>query len=162
MAIRILKIIFTAIVALQALLFAIQNVVNLDAAYQTTAYVLGNQDHVAYTSSIAPSITNSAFIWLALIVILIGEFSAGFLAAKGAFDLWKYRNASAAEFNAAKHYAIIGCGVSIVVWFGLFMVMAAAYFQMWQTTIGAGSYNDAFKIFTASMLVLLYLNQTDD
>lgn len=162
MAIRMFKIIFTAIVALQALLFAIQNVVNLEAAYQATAYVLGNQDHVAYASSIVPAITSPALIWLALTVILVGEFGAGLLAARGALDLWKNRGAAASEFNAAKHYAIIGCGVSVIVWFGLFMVMAAALFQMWQTEIGAGSYSDAFKIFTASMLVLLFLMQKDE
>lgn len=162
MIIRNLKIVLVVLVSLQALLIAVQNVVNLDAAYQSVAYVVSNQDHTVYASSIGPAITNPILIWIALAIILIGEFSAGFLAAKGAFDLWSNRNGSATEFRAAKKFGLLGCGMSMVVFFGLFMVIAGYYFQMWQTQIGAASFNGAFQYFTASALVMLFLNMADD
>lgn len=162
MAIRTLKTVLVAIVSLMALLWAVQNVTNLDAAYQTVAYVMSNVDHEAYASSFGPSITSPALIWLALAIILIGEFSVAFLAAKGTWDLWSNRGAAAAEFAAAKKFGLLGCGMAIVVWFGFFMVLAGAYFQMWQTQIGAGSFDDAAKLAAISGLILIFLNMPDE
>ena len=48
MAIRYLKIVLVVIVSLLCLAYATQNVVNIDAAYQAFAYVLGNVDHVLF------------------------------------------------------------------------------------------------------------------
>ncbi|WOH37747.1 DUF2165 family protein [Thalassotalea fonticola] len=162
MAIRYLKITLILLVALQALIYAIQNVVNIDATYQSIAYVISNQDHQAYPFSVGPDVTNPIFIWITLAIVLTCEFSAGIISTLGAYHMWQNRQATSHEFNSAKHYAIIGCLVSMVTWFGLFMVVAAAYFQMWQTAIGDSSYKGAFMIFTASALILVVVSQTDD
>lgn len=162
MIIRYIKISLVFFVGLQALLYGLQNIVNLEAAYQSVAYVMSNQDHAVYSSSIGPAINNPGLIWFALIIILVGEFSAGFIALKGSLDLWKNRSSPVDDFQSAKQLGLIGCGISLVVWFGLFMVLAGAYFQMWQTTIGAASFNGAFQYFAASALVLLFLNSRDE
>lgn len=52
--------------------------------------------------------------------------------------------------------------MAIVVWFGLFMVLAGAYFQMWQTELGAASLAGAFQLVGASGIVLLFVNMADD
>lgn len=157
MPLRLLKIVLVLFVSLQALFYALQNLANLDQAYQFTGYVIGNAEHASYPSSLFPAITNPVLVWVALIVILVGEFIAGALAAKGAFDMWSCREASAAEFAQAQLFAIYGCMVSMIVWFGLFMVIAGAYFQMWQTAAGSASFNGAFQYFAASALVLITL-----
>ncbi len=162
MVIRHLKIVFVTLISLLCLIYAAQNVANLDACYQAFAYVLGAVDHVVYPDSIFPAIESPALIWLVLVVVVGLEFAAGLLAAKGAWDLWRTRHAPAADFNSAKTFALIGCGMGIVIWFGLFSVFGGALFQMWQTQIGQGSLGDAFKFFAACAFIFLIVNSADE
>jgi len=162
MSIRLLKTVFVAFIALLCLFYAGQNVANLDACYQAFAYVLGNVDHNIYPNSFFPAIQSSPLVWIVLIVVVGLEFTAGLLAARGAWDLWSARKASADAFNDAKTFALLGCGVGIVVWMGLFGVFGGALFQMWQTEIGKGSLQDAFQYFGACALVFLIVNSPDE
>lgn len=162
MAIRHLKIVFVLSIALLCLFYAAQNVVNLDACYQAFAYVMGAVDHQVYPDSILPAIHNPAATWLVLVLVVTLEFAAGLLALKGAWDLWRVRKASAEDFNGAKTYALIGCGVGIVVWLGFFAAFGGALLQMWQTDIGAGSMDDAFQFFVACALIFIIVNGVDD
>ncbi len=162
MLIRYLKIVFVAFVALLCLIYAAQNVANLQACYQAFAYVLGGVDHQVYTKSIIPPISSPAVIWLVLFTVVGLEFLAGLVAAKGAFDLWRTRKATADVFNGAKTMALVGCGLGIIVWQGLFAVFGGALFQMWQTGVGTGSMNGAFQYFVYCAITLLFLNQPCD
>ncbi len=162
MVIRLLKIVFVAFISLLCLIYAAQNVANLDACYQAFAYVLGRVDHQVYPGSIIPAMQSPAVIWLALVLVVTLEFAAGLLAAKGAWDLWGARKAPAAEFNGAKTYALLGCSVGIVVWLGFFAVFGGALFQMWQTEIGGGSMEDAFQFFGACALIFPIVNNADN
>ena len=162
MAIRYLKIVFVMFISLLCLFYAGQNVANLEACYQAFAYVMSMADHQAYPDSFFPAIQNPALIWLTLVLIVTLEFAAGLLAAKGAWDLWNVRQSPAATFNATKTFALIGCGMGIVVWLGLFTVFGGALFQMWQTPIGAGSLEGSFQFFMACGLVFIIVNLDDD
>ena len=162
MAIRYLKIMLVIFVSLLCLMYAAQNVANLDAAYTFVASAAGMQDHAAYPSSFGPSVSSPALVWTALAVIIVGEFAAGLLAAKGAWDLWAARRAPAAGFNAAKTCALLGCGGGMVVWFGLFGAIGGAYFQMWQTPLGSASLEGAFQFAAQIGIVMLFVNMSDD
>ena len=162
MAIRYLKIALVAFVALMALLFAAQNVVNLGVAYQVTGSVVGMENHAYYPDSLGPAITSPFLIWLTVAVIILSEFTAGIVAAKGTWDLWAARRAPAGDFNAAKTFALLGCGIGVLIWFGLFAVIAGAYFQMWQTELGGQSLNGAFQYFMGCGLVFLIVNASDN
>lgn len=162
MAIRYLKITFVALIALLCLIFAAQNVANLDACYQAFAYVMGMVDHQVYPGSFFPPVQNPALIWLMLVLVISLEFAAGLLAAKGSWDLWVARKAPAATFNAAKTFALLGCGTGIVVWLGLFLAFGGALFQMWQTSAGALSLAGAFQYFGACAFIFLIVNSADD
>jgi predicted small integral membrane protein len=162
MAIRLLKIVFVTFVSLLCLFYAAQNVANLDACYQAFAYVLGAVDHQVYPDSIFPAIQSTVVIWLVLVVVVGLEFVAGILAAKGAWDLWIARKAPAIDFNGAKTYALIGCGIGIVIWLGFFAVFGGALFQMWQTEIGAGSMDDAFQFFVSCAFIFLIVSSVDN
>lgn len=161
MNLRHLKVALVVIVALEALIYAAQNVANLGAAYDTIAYVLAMADNVVYSSSIVPAMTNPALVWVALLVILTFEFGTGLVAAKGALDLWAARSAPAADFNAAKTTALLGCGLAVVTWFGLFIVIGGGAFQMWQTDIGRGSMEGAMQFAGLSGLAFLIVNAAD-
>lgn len=161
MHIRYLKIMFTSLTSLMALFYVTQNMVNLDAAHGALMYVMSATDHTVYTNSFGPYFTNPSIGWLMLAIIITAEYAAGIILAKGVIDMWQNRLADANTFRASMKWAQIGAGVGIFVWFGLFGVMGAAFFQMWQTTIGTGSMNGAFQYFVSCALTLLFLNQQD-
>lgn len=161
MAIRYLKMVLLVLVALLALTYAGQNLANLDAAMQAVAYVMRMDDHAVYPDSFGMAIDNPALTAVALATIIVGELAAGVLAGKGAWDLWHARRAPAAEFQAAKTIGLLGCGLGIVVWMGLFWVVGGAYFQMWQTAAGSASLGGAFHYLSMCAFVLLFVNMAD-
>lgn len=161
MPVRYLKIVLVAFGALMCLLYATHNVVNFKAAYGFVYAVFSQADHAAYPASIFPVITTPALVWAGLAVICLLEFTAGFVAAKGAWDLWVARHDAAADFNAAKTWALTGLGLGVVVWFGLFTTLGGAGFQMWQTQLGSASLAGAFQYTLQLGLVLLFVNMYD-
>ena len=130
MYLRYLKIVLVAFIALLCLVYAGQNIANLEAAYQSFAYVMSNADHAIYSSSFVPSFTSPILIWVAWVLVVGCEFLAGLLAAKGVLDMWSARNAAGGAFNTAKKFALLGSGLGIVVWLGFFGVIGGAVFQM--------------------------------
>jgi len=162
MSIRLLKAVLVICVGLQALFYGLQNIVNLDAAYAVVSTVLSMADHGYYTHHFGPPITISVLIWIALAVIILAELVAGLLCLKGSFDMLRRRRGTAAEFTASKHYALLGCGVAVALWLGLFMAIGGAYFQMWQTELGINSLEGAFMYATSSGIVLLFVNMPDE
>ncbi len=162
MAIRYLKIVLVIFVGLQGLLYVAGNLANWDAGLGAVGYVLSMQGHEVYDARIFPAVTGSIGVTLAYLLILTGEFLVGALSLKGAWDLWRARAASAVAFDAAKTYAILGTGMAMVVWFGGFIVIGGALFQMWQTQVGAGSMDDALIFAATGGLVLLIVSRPDD
>ena len=158
---RLLKISLAAFVAFFCLMYAAQNLVNLQPAYGFVAAMVGMADHVVYPSHLGPSIHSPALVWLMLGIIILLELTAGALAAKGAFDLWRARHASAEVFNEAKQFAVLGAGLAVVIWFGIFSAIGGAYFQMWQTELGTGALQGAFWYSIQNGLVMLIILAPD-
>jgi predicted small integral membrane protein len=161
MSIRYLKVVLVGAVALLCLAYASHNIVNLPQALEAVAYTIGQQDHQVYPRSFVPALTHPALVWVALGVILAGEFAAGLVAAKGAWDLWRHRQAPAVAFNGAKTWAVLGPGLGVVVWFGLFGAIGGAVFQQWQTQAGALSLEGAFQYAGMCALVMLFVSLDD-
>ena len=159
---RIIKILLAVFVAMFCIFYAVQNIVNLQAAHGFVAYVASMADHGPYPAHFGPAITTPVLTWLMLWIIIGLEMTAGLLAAKGAYDMIRARSAAADAFNASKSYAIAGCGVAIIVWFGLFSAIAGAYFQMWQTEAGVNALRDASMFSLQHGVVLLILAIKDD
>lgn len=160
--IRWIKIALAAFVGLFCVFYAVQNIVNLNAAQGFVAYVASMADHGPYPAHFGPPVTASALIWIMLWIIIALELTAGVLGLKGAWDLLAARTANAAEFNQAKRFAIAGCGVAVIVWFGLFGAIAGAYFQAWQTEAGLNALRDAGMFSIQHGVVLLILALQDD
>ena len=162
MPVRYLKILFVAIGALMALIYVGQNFANYEAAHQSIMYVMSGADHEAYPASFGPKFSNPVMGWIALCLIFGLELVTGLVLAGGAWNMWRARAADAATFKSSLTVAQIGCGLGVLVWFGLFGVVGAAFFQMWQTAIGDGSMNGAFQIFMSYAVTLLFLNQPSE
>lgn len=159
---RLLKFSLMVFVSLFCLMYAAQNLVNLGPAHNFVLSVISMADHTAYPSSFGPALGGSVLTWLILAIIVGLEILAGLLAGKGAMDMWNARHESAEEFNASKHYGLMGCGVALIVWFGLFSTIGGAYFQMWQTPLGSAALAGAFQYAMLNGLVLLVVNQADE
>ncbi len=162
MHLRYLKMMFTILTSLMALMYVSQNMVNADAAHQAIIYVMSGADHAVYSNSFGPKFDDSTFGWIVVAIIFSLEYAAGLLIAKGTWDMWRARNADPATFTASKKWAQIGSGVGVFIWFGLFGVIGSAFFQMWQTTAGANSMNGAFQYFVSCAITLLFLTQPDE
>ena len=160
--IRYLKIVLVVLVGLQGLFYFISNAVNFEYAQGAVGAVLSQADSPAYPNLIIPAIESPALVMLALLVIMAGELLVGLVSFKGAFDMYRSAGAPAEQFNASKKWAILGCGIALIVWFGFFQVFGAALLQMWQSQVGIGSFEGAFMYHGASALVLLFLNQKDE
>jgi predicted small integral membrane protein len=74
--------------------------------------------------------------------------------------MWQEREASGADFNRAKAYAIAGALAAFLVWFFGFMVVAAEWFAMWQSQSWNGI-ESAFRFSMIVLAVLIFLNQPD-
>lgn len=159
---RILKSVLVLVIGLNALFYALQNIANLDAARGALGYVMSGSDHQAYPSTIFFTTNDPLLHWVALGLVLAAEFAVAFFGIKGAWDLFAARNATKAEFHQAKSAGLWAAGLALLTWFGLFMAFGGAFFQMWQTELGAGSLNDAFKFATLSTVTLLFVYLTDD
>lgn len=161
MGVRYIKIILVIFVGLQGWLYVAGNIANWDSAVGAIGYVLSMADHQVYSVAIFPAVTNPALVTAAFLIVLLGEFLVGAFSFKGAWDLWKVRNASAEVFNQAKTCALIGPGMAMVVWFGGFIVIGGALFQMWQTQVGGNSFNGAFAYAITGGLVMLIVAMRD-
>jgi predicted small integral membrane protein len=159
---RHLKIIFVGFIALMALMFATQNVVNISAALHVVGAVLSMEGHEYYASSFGPAITHPVLAGLATWTIILLEYAAGLLAAKGAWDMWASRKATPDQFNASKSTAMLGVGTGVIVWLGIFGCIGGTYFQMWQTELGAMSLEGAFQYAMMCSVVLVFVNMADN
>jgi predicted small integral membrane protein len=162
MGIRHLKVILVLIISLLCLAYATQNMVNLDPAYQSFVYVMSNADHSVYGLSFMPSISHPVLLWIALFLVVGLELIAGLVTLQGFFRMWASRNASALEFNESKKYALLGCGLGIIVWLGIFGVFGGAFFQMWQTDIGKSSMDGAYQFFMSCAMVFIIVSMKDE
>lgn len=81
---------------------------------------------------------------------------------EGGWDLFAARGASPADFQAAKRYGIASAGLALLLWFGLFMGVGGAFFQMWQTPAGIAALEGAFMYAMSSAIVLLFVCNTGD
>jgi predicted small integral membrane protein len=95
---RILKILLVLFIGLHALVYALQNLANLEQAHAALGYVLSNQGHEAYPSSMFFVVTNPLLHWCALWLVIFGEFAVGYFGVKGAWDMFAVRKDTADAF----------------------------------------------------------------
>lgn len=157
---RYLKIGFTGLLGLMALLYVTHNLMNIGEAYAAVGYVLGLEHNELFDNNLLPAI-GAPLVHVMAWVIFTFEIACGAICIIGAWRLWQARSRDAAEFDAAKGMAKLGAGLAVIVWFGFFGVIGGAGYQMWQTEVGSGSLADAFKFSVWGLLVLLYLGQKE-
>jgi predicted small integral membrane protein len=159
---RITKILLVLFIGLHALIYALQNLANLDEAHAALGYVLSNADHQVYPNTLFFAVTSPMLHWAGLWLVIAGEIAVGFFGLKGAWQMFAVRNDTAERFHAAKMSGVLAAGIALLVWFGFFMTFGAAFFQMWQTEVGAGSMEGAFMYSMASAITMMFVYVTGD
>ena len=159
--IRITKIAAALFIGAIGALFFLDNLFNLESAYSVVSFVVSGAEQ-PYYKILGPTVSSTPLTYLALFTIMTGELSVGALGILGAFRMIKERKGSAESFNAAKSSAILAGVVGMLVWYGFFIVIGEGYFHMWQTEIGLGSVEGAFRYGTVCAVLMFYIANQDD
>lgn len=158
---RYIKIALAAFASLFCLFYAIQNIANLGAAEWFVGTMTAMEGHESYPNTFAFAVNSPILVKAMLWIIILLELAAGLLAGKGAIDLFAKRNGSSAEFNDAKTFALVGTGLAVVIWFGIFGAFGGAFFQMWQVDAGLNALRDA-SFFALQHGVVWLIIRADD
>ncbi|MCJ8190351.1 DUF2165 domain-containing protein [Sphingomicrobium aestuariivivum] len=161
MTIRFVKLLLVIGAGLQALLYALQNIVNYEAGHAAVGYVLSRADHGVYPDSIVPMVTSDGLVTLAYVTIIAFELLGGLMVLAGAVRMAQSVGGTKRAFSASKWLALSGLGLLVFTWLGLFMAIGGAGFQMWQTEVGSGSLEGAFYYAAISGLVMALVAQEE-
>ncbi len=158
---RISKIIAALFIGLIGFLFFFNNLFNSEAAYSVVSYIVSGSDQPNY-KIFGPVSQSTSLNYLALIIIMAIEFAIGLLGFFGAYSMIKERKNSAKEFTVAKRFAINGGLLGMFFWYGFFVIIGESYFQMWQTVIGLGSVEGAFRYGTICAVFAFFISLNND
>lgn len=154
---RLAKTIAVAAIALMAILVVIGNTTDYFTNYHFVEHVMKMDTTFADSHIHYRSINNSFLFHAGYILIIIMEAIMAFCCTKGSWLLFKNLKTSAAEFHAAKNWAVAGIIIGIIIWFLGFEVIGGEWFAMWQSQTWNGL-NSAERIVSFLVLVLILLN----
>jgi predicted small integral membrane protein len=137
-------------------LFFLANLFNLETANSVVSFVVSGAEQ-PYYKIIGPTASSTWLTYLALFTIMAGELAVGVLGLLGAARMFKERNGPSESFGTAKAAAISAGVVGMLVWYGFFIVIGEGYFQMWQTEIGVGSVEGAFRYGSVCAVLMFYI-----
>jgi len=132
-----------------------------ESAYSAISFFVSGTEQ-PYYKILGPTVSIVWLTYLALFTIMTGEVTVGALGTFGAFRMIKERKGSAENFGVAKSSAIFTGVLGMLVWCGFFIVIDEGYFHMWQTEIGLGSVEGAFRYGTVCAVLMFYIATQND
>jgi predicted small integral membrane protein len=146
--------------ALFALLVACDNLIDYRSNYEFVRHVLSMDTTFPDNALRGRAITSPAIWSIGYWLIILAEAATGLALGMGTLRLLTTLRGSAAEFNAAKRYAVVGAGLGFLLWFTGFTVVGGEWFAMWQskTWNGLGS---AFRFYITLLVMIIFVNQPD-
>ncbi|HEY8940758.1 MAG TPA: DUF2165 family protein [Cellvibrio sp.] len=129
MALRIIKILLVFSIAAWALVNAVGNIMFYDEWIKIVAHVMA-VENVQYDGHPSGRAMNSPVLHtIGYAFIYLPKFITGILCLIAVNALWKARRDTAINFEKAKYYFYVGCGVSIFSLIFGFLVVAGAMFS---------------------------------
>lgn len=129
MSLRLMKIFVVSAIAAWGLLDGIGNIIVYDTWVQIVGFVLRLEDEL-FNGELSPrAVTNPILPHIGYAFIYLSKITAGILCTKSALALWQARNESAEEFNSAKYWFYVGCGLVMFMLIFGFVVMKGAVFN---------------------------------
>ena len=153
---RIVKSLLVACIGITALLYAVQNLANLEAMRAQMHHGMAATSPNAFFYGISPVLGWAAFGFAVAFQLVI----AG-VAFKGAWDLFAARKGTADEFREAKTVAVWAGGLSLLSWFALSFMTGGGLFQ-WGSASGQFALSKAYEHGTTSALTILFVWGTTD
>lgn len=155
---RIIKALAVSAIGLMALIVVIGNTTDYYTNYLFVEHVM-KMDTTFPTSNIHYRAINQPVLFNAGYILLIAfEAIMAFCCLKGGWLLFKNIKGPAAQFHAAKNWAVAGLATGIFIWFVCFEVVGGEWFSMWQSQTWNGLYSaDRIVTFIALTLILLHL-----
>ncbi len=129
---RLAKILMCLALALFCLLVTFDNIADYKTNYEFVQHVMSMDTTFPGSELRYRAIINPTLWKLFYVLIIVAEGSTGVLFLAGVIQMTRALNASGAEFNRAKAYAIAGALLAFFVWFFGFMVIAGEWFAMWE------------------------------
>ena len=80
----------------------------------------------------------------------------------GAGRMWQSRNASVADFSAAKSIALAGCGIAVIMLFGGFIVIAESWYELWRSETMGGVLSAAVRYASMIALIAIFVAMPDN
>ncbi|HSG88106.1 MAG TPA: DUF2165 family protein [Pseudomonadales bacterium] len=107
--------------------------------------------------------SSMVIVWAGALFICLSKLLTAGLCGVGATRMWAARGAGAAEFEAAKSFALTGCAVAVLMLFGGFIVIAESWFEMWRSDVMRGPVlQSAFRYGGMIALIALFVATRDD
>ena len=156
---RTIKIALIALVGIWGLTSGLGNLALTESGFAATAEVVGADGRSGVVEW--QRIDSPLLIWAAWALLPLGKLATAALCLFGAWRMWLSWRAPADEFNAAKTFGLLGCGIAIAMLFGIFMVAADTYFRIWLTEQGSRVMPIAFRYIGSIGIITLFVNQTD-
>lgn len=158
--VRLAKIAMCLSLAVFCLLVGFDNIADPKSNYAFVAHVMSMDTTFPGSELMYRAITSPIAWQIAFALIIAAEIVGGLLFLAGAWHLWQARLAPAADFDAAKGYAIAGALLAFLLWFFGFMVIAGEWFAMWQSK-NWNAQQSAFRLTLTVLAVLIFLAQPD-
>jgi predicted small integral membrane protein len=159
-AARIAKVVMVASLAAFAFIVTFDNITDYGSNFEFVRHVLSMDTTFPGNALLYRAITEPPLWHAAYIAIIIGEGLTCIAFTVGAVALLGKLHASAAAFERAKRFTIIGATLAFLVWFTGFMVVGGEWFAMWQSKVWNGQ-EAAFRFYMTALAVLLFVNQPD-
>lgn len=162
LAFRWIKIVSVGSLGLMSLLIFMGNTTDYPANYQFVEHVMKMDtvfpnSRLLYRSIQQPWVFHSAYIFLIVLELIIA-----LLCIHGSRQMFIKRREPAAVFFEAKHRAVIGLGLGILLWFTGFQVIGGEWFVMWQSNTWNGLESaNRIALFKMLTLILLYLKEPE-
>jgi len=154
---RIVKIVLTATVATFGFLSGIFDLIHWSNTVGAVGMVTSMTSWQGGASS-WQAVGSAPLNWLGAVWIIAGDLAAAVLCAASVARMWSARNATGAEFAAAKKLALAGCGILAIMLFGGFIVLAEAWFELYRSDALRGPVLDtAYRYLGSVLLIALFI-----
>ena len=160
LAIRLVKTMMVASIALFALLAAYNNIADYGSNYAFVRHTLAMDTTFPDNALKGRALTSPVAWTLAYWLIILIEAVTGLVLAFAAWRLMRAWRLPAPAFNAAKQYVVIGVGLGFLLWFTCFMLVGGEWFLMWQSKQWNGQ-EASFRFYITLLAVGIFVSLPD-
>ena len=140
-------------------LVAFGNLTDYDSNFAFVAHVMSMDTTFEGNRGMWRAVESPVLHYVSFMAIIAAQAVAALLCWIGGMRLAR-RLRRAEEFQHAKGAAVAGAGLSLLVWFGAFLVIANEWFMMWQSSQWNAK-TTAFHLTLLTLLILVFLALPD-